>query len=98
MHVEWAITSLQAGKHVLCEKPIGLTSEEAQQLIDAANKYPNLKIMEAFMYRFHPQWQYAKKAVDDGKIGELKTIQSFFSYYNVDPANIRNKKEVGVAG
>lgn len=98
MHVEWAIKSLQAGKHVLCEKPIGLTSAETKQLADAANKYPQLKVMEAFMYRFHPQWQYAKKLVDEGVIGELRHIQSFFSYYNVDPNNIRNKKDAGGGG
>ena len=98
MHVEWAIKCLEAGKHVLCEKPIGLTSAEAQQLMDASKKYPNLKIMEAFMYRFHPQWQAAKKLVDEGRIGQLKTIHSFFSYYNVDPMNIRNKKEAGGGG
>lgn len=98
LHVEWAIKCLEAGKHVLCEKPIGLNSAEAQQLIDASKKYPDLKIMEAFMYRFHPQWQAAKKLVDEGKIGELKTIQSFFSYFNADPANIRNKKDVGGGG
>ena len=94
-HVEWAIKSLEAGKHVLCEKPIGLSYAEAQHLLEAAKKKPHLKIMEAFMYRFHPQWQHAKKLVNDGKAGELKTIQSFFSYYNVDPKNIRNIKEAG---
>lgn len=98
MHVEWAIKCLEANKHVLCEKPIGLTSAQAQQLLEAANKYPHLKVMEAFMYRFHLQWQYAKKLVDEGAIGELKTIQSFFSYYNVDPSNIRNKKDAGGGG
>ena len=95
LHVEWAIKSLEAGKHVLCEKPIGLTSYEAQQLQNAAYQKPHLKVMEAFMYRFHPQWQYAKKLISDGKIGELKTIQSFFSYYNIDPHNIRNQKNAG---
>ena len=98
MHVEWAIKCLEAGKHVLCEKPIGLTAAEAQQLIDAAKDYPKLRIAEAFMYRFHPQWVHAKKLVAEGSIGELKTIHSFFSYYNVDPANIRNKKETGGGG
>lgn len=98
MHVEWAIKCLEANKHVLCEKPIGLTSAEAQQLVEEAGKYPHLKVMEAFMYRFHPQWQHAKKLVDEGTIGELKTIQSFFSYYNADPNNIRNKKEAGGGG
>ena len=98
LHVEWAIKSLEADKHVLCEKPIGLTLKEAQQLLQAAQEKPQLKIMEAFMYRFHPQWQQAKRMVDEGKIGELKTIQSFFSYYNADPANIRNQKDAGGGG
>lgn len=97
-HVEWAIRSLEAGKHVLCEKPIGLTSAEGQLLVNAGKKHPHLKIMEAFMYRFHPQWQHAKKLVEEGSIGELKTIQSFFSYYNVDPKNIRNQKDAGGGG
>jgi predicted dehydrogenase len=98
LHVEWAIKSLKAGKHVLCEKPIGLSSAEAVQLLLSAKQNPELKIMEAFMYRFHPQWLAAKKMVDDGTIGELRTIQSFFSYYNADPANIRNQKEMGGGG
>jgi predicted dehydrogenase len=96
--VEWAIKSLEAGKHVLCEKPIGLSSAEATQLLKVAEQKPQLKIMEAFMYRFHPQWQLAKKMVNDGKIGELKTIHSFFSYHNTDPNNIRNQKEAGGGG
>ncbi|MEP6674832.1 MAG: Gfo/Idh/MocA family oxidoreductase [Ferruginibacter sp.] len=98
MHVEWSIKALQAGKHVLCEKPIGLSSAEAKKLLDAAKGFPHLKIMEAFMYRFHPQSVYVKKLVQDGKIGELKNIQSSFSYYNIDPNNIRNKKEAGGGG
>ena len=98
LHVEWAIKSIKAGKHVLCEKPIGLSLVEAKQLQQAAQQNPELRIMEAFMYRFHPQWQAAKKMVNDGTIGELKTLQSFFSYYNADPANIRNKKEMGGGG
>jgi predicted dehydrogenase len=98
LHVEWAIKSLQAGKHVLCEKPIGLDAGQAMSLAEAAKKYPALKIMEAFMYRYHSQWQYAKKLVDEGSIGELRTIQSFFSYHNIDPNNIRNKKEAGGGG
>jgi predicted dehydrogenase len=98
LHVEWAIKSLQAGKHVLCEKPIGLSSTQAVQLLLVAQEYPQLKVMEAFMYRFHPQWKEAKKMVTDGLIGDLKTIQSFFSYYNIDPNNIRNKKDAGGGG
>ena len=98
LHVEWAIKSLQAGKHVLCEKPIGLSVTEANQLMDVAKQNPQLKIMEAFMYRFHPQWIQAKKMVNDDTIGELKTIQSFFSYFNADPNNIRNQKDIGGGG
>jgi len=95
LHVEWAIKAMQAGKHVLCEKPIGLTSKEAQTLLMATNEFPHLKIMEAFMYRYHPQWVYAKELVTSGKIGDVKIIESFFSYYNIDPKNIRNRVEVG---
>jgi predicted dehydrogenase len=98
LHVEWAIKSLQAGKHVLCEKPLAMSAAEAERLLNEAKKFPDLKIMEAFMYRFHPQWQYAKKAVMEGELGELKTIQSFFSYYNVDGGNIRNRAEAGGGG
>lgn len=98
LHVDWAIKALQAGKHVLCEKPIGLSVDETEKLLAVAKQFPQLKIMEAFMYRFHPQWLHAKKLVNDGAVGELKNIQSFFSYYNIDPNNIRNKKETGGGG
>ena len=98
LHVQWAIRALEAGKHVLCEKPIGISFEEAQQLLNVSKQKPHLKIMEAFMYRFHPQWQHAKTLVKEGRIGELQTIQSFFSYYNVDPGNIRNQKDTGGGG
>jgi len=95
LHVEWAIKAMKAGKHVLCEKPIGLSSSDAGKLLKASLDYPHLKVMEAFMYRYHPQWVYAKSLVDEKKIGELKTVQSFFTYYNIDPKNIRNRIEVG---
>ncbi len=97
-HVPWSIKTLAAGKHVLCEKPIALTADEAQTLVDAAARYPQLKIMEAFMYRFHPQWQRAKQLVTDGAIGDLRTIQSFFAYSNLDPNNIRNQADHGGGG
>ena len=97
-HVPWSIKTLEAGKHVLCEKPIALTADEAQTLVDAAAQYPQLKIMEAFMYRFHPQWLRAKQLVSDGAIGDLRTIQSFFSYSNLDPTNIRNQADHGGGG
>ena len=98
LHVPWTIKALEAGKHVLCEKPIALTAAEAQELVDAAARYPHLKVMEAFMYRHHPQWQRAKAIVAEGGVGELKTINSFFSYYNDNPDNIRNMADIGGGG
>jgi predicted dehydrogenase len=86
---------MKAGKHVLCEKPIGLSSSDVNKLLIASQSFPQLKVMEAFMYRFHPQWQYVKESVSANKIGELKIVQSFFTYYNIDPNNIRNRVEVG---
>jgi len=98
LHVPWSIKALQAGKHVLCEKPIGLHVVEAEQLLEAARQHPHLKVMEAFMYRHHPQWRKAKQVVDEGQIGDLRTIQTFFSYYLVDPHNIRNRADIGGGG
>ena len=98
LHVSWTIKALEAGKHVLCEKPIGLTSDEGQTLVSACQTFPQLKVMEAFMYRHHPQWQLAKSTVDDGKLGDLMTIQSFFSYFNTDAQNIRNQADIGGGG
>jgi predicted dehydrogenase len=95
LHVEWTIKALNKGKHVLCEKPMGLNDEEVNRIINATVTAPDIKIMEAFMYRFHPQWIEAKKLVDEGRIGDLVTIQSFFSYFNDDPDNIRNKADMG---
>jgi predicted dehydrogenase len=98
LHVPWSIKALEAGKHVLCEKPIALTAAEGQQLVDAARQHPHLKVMEAFMYRHHPQWQLAKRLVNEGQIGELRTIQTIFSYYLVDPKNVRNQADIGGGG
>jgi predicted dehydrogenase len=98
LHVPWSVRALEAGKHVLCEKPIGLTSAEAQELVEAGRRHPRLKLMEAFMYRHHPQWRRALQIVGEGGIGELRTVHSFFSYYNDDPANIRNQADIGGGG
>ncbi len=95
LHVPWAIKAIQAGKHVLVEKPIGLTSMEARKLLDESLKYPKLKVMEAFMYRHHPQWVETKKLVDNGAIGRLRTIQSSFAFYDDNPESIVNKVEIG---
>jgi predicted dehydrogenase len=98
LHVPWSLKAINAGKHVLCEKPIGLSAAEAQELLDAAGEQPHLKVMEAFMYRFHPQWQKARQLVVDGNLGTVQTIQSFFSYFNIDPGNIRNMAQSGGGG
>jgi predicted dehydrogenase len=98
LHVPWSIRALEAGKHVLCEKPISMTATEAQTLADTAARYPDLKVMEAFMYRFHPQWTRAKEIVTGGGIGDLRVVDSVFSYHNVDPGNIRNQPEHGGGG
>jgi predicted dehydrogenase len=98
LHVPWTIKALEAGKHILCEKPIGLSAKEARQLQQKADQYPNIKVMEAFMYRFHPQWERARQLVNEGSIGTLRTIHSFFSYFNDDPDDIRNKPDIGGGG
>ncbi|MFO0791333.1 MAG: Gfo/Idh/MocA family oxidoreductase [Pirellulales bacterium] len=98
LHVPWSLRAIDAGKHVLCEKPLGLSVAEAEQLAAAAAAHPRLKVMEAFMYRFHPQWLNARNWVREGKIGELRTIQSCFSYFNNDPANVRSKPAWGGGG
>jgi len=98
LHVSWSVKCLEAGKHVLCEKPVGMNSIEAAALVKEAKRHPELKVMEAFMYRMHPQWQLARRLVGEGQIGQLRTIQTFFSYYNANPENIRNIAEVGGGG
>lgn len=98
LHVPWAIEAIKAGKHVLVEKPVGVNAAEAQLLVDAAEQAPHLKVMEAFMYRHHPQWIKARELARSGQIGELTTVHSFFSYYDVDPTNIRNNGDIGGGG
>jgi predicted dehydrogenase len=93
--VPLTLQAAAAGKHVLCEKPIALTADEAAQLRDAAGK---VLIAEAFMVRFHPQWAFARDEVKRGRIGKLRTVQMFFAYHNPDPANIRNIAAIGGGG
>jgi predicted dehydrogenase len=97
LHVPWTIRAAEAGKHVLCEKPIGLNMEEAAQLL-AVRDRTGVKIQEAFMVKTHPQWISALELIKSGRIGELRSINGFFSYFNLDPQNIRNKLEVGGGG
>jgi len=94
LHVPWTIKAAEAGKHVLCEKPIALTSEDARKLLAARDK-TGVKIQEAFMVRTHPQWLGVRDLIRNGRIGELHSISGFFSYFNRDAANVRNKPETG---
>jgi predicted dehydrogenase len=89
LHVPWTIKAAEAGKHVLCEKPIGITAADAQLLIETRDR-TGVRIQEAFMVRTHPQWLRAREIVHEGRIGELKAIYGHFSYHLTDPANIRN--------
>jgi predicted dehydrogenase len=98
MHVPWTIKAMEAGKHVLCEKPIALDAEEADALLKKTGEFPDLKVMEAFMYRFHPQWTEARKLVTNREIGPIQSIQSVFSYYNDNPDDIRNRPNMGGGG
>lgn len=95
LHVPLTLKAAAAGKHVLCEKPIALTAAEAERLRAAADK---VLIMEAFMVRFHPQWQRARELVRQGQVGTLRVVQMLFSYFNNDPGNIRNMAAIGGGG
>jgi predicted dehydrogenase len=94
LHVPWSIKAAEAGKHVLCEKPISLTVPEANSLLQTRDR-TGVKIQEAFMVRTHPQWLKAIDLVKSGKIGDLRSISGYFSYFNRDPKNIRNILEYG---
>jgi predicted dehydrogenase len=94
LHVPWSIKAAEAGKHVLCEKPLSLTVAEAKRLL-AARDRTKVKIGEAFMVRTHPQWLRARELVVAGRIGQLRAAIGFFSYFNNDPKNIRNIPECG---
>jgi predicted dehydrogenase len=94
LHAEWAIAALEAGKHVLCEKPIGLSSAEARRMDETAQRSGRV-LMEGFMYRFHPTWTTIRRLVESGRIGELRAVQSWFSFCARDPEDIRNRMESG---
>jgi predicted dehydrogenase len=94
LHMEWTMAAARAGKHVLCEKPLALTAADAQRMVDACGA-AGVRLMEAFMYRLHPSWVAVRELVDSGRIGRLQAVQSWFSYFNDDPSNIRNIREFG---
>jgi predicted dehydrogenase len=94
LHVPWTIKAAESGKHVLCEKPLSLTVAEAETLL-AVRTQTGVKIGEAFMIRSYPQWLRLRELLAEGRIGQLRSIAGFFSYFNIDPANIRNQVDCG---
>ena len=96
-HIEWAIKAAEAGKHVLCEKPISLHADEIAPLIKARDAN-NVLVCEAFMVTYHPQWKKVRELLAAGAVGRLRHIQGAFSYFNKDPQNMRNQPELGGGG
>jgi predicted dehydrogenase len=97
LHAPWTTRAAEAGKHVLCEKPIALNAAEARQLVEVRDR-TGVHIQEAFMVRSHPQWLKARELVREGQIGELRSMLWHFSYFNAAPSNIRNILEFGGGG
>lgn len=97
MHAEWVKKAADAGKHVLCEKPFAMDAQEAEQAIRYAER-KGVLVMEAFMYRFHPQWKRAREIVRAGEIGDVQSVNTIFSYMLTDPTNIRNVLSSGGGG
>src|SRR5690606_22270381 len=95
LHVPMTLAAAQAGKHVLCEKPIALSAAEAEQLRDVPS---DIVFLEAFMVRFHPQWQRLREIIRSGELGEIRAINAVFTYHNVDPGNVRNQADIGGGG
>ncbi|MEO1918969.1 MAG: Gfo/Idh/MocA family oxidoreductase [Paracoccaceae bacterium] len=96
-HIEWSLKAVAAGKHVLCEKPIAIKAPEIDELI-AARDQSGLLVSEAFMVAYHPQWHKVTELMADGAIGPLRQVQGAFTYYNMDPANMRNQVALGGGG
>jgi len=97
LHAEWSIRALEAGKHVLCEKPLALSAGDVERMTAAATASGRL-LVEAFMYRHHPAWLAVRELVAGGRIGRLTAVDSWFSYYLPDPADIRNIAAYGGGG
>ena len=97
LHLEWIRRAADAGKHVLCEKPLAMDAAQAEEAVEHARRKKVL-LMEAFMYRFHPQWQRVRELIRSGEIGRVQAVHTFFSYHLTDPDNIRNRPEAGGGG
>jgi predicted dehydrogenase len=97
LHAEWAIAAARAGKHVLCEKPLAVTTADARAMVEAADA-AGVRLMEAFMYRLHPMWDTVAELIASGRIGALQHVHSWFSYFNDDPDDIRNQVAAGGGG
>lgn len=97
LHVPWTKKAAEAGKHVLCEKPLSMTVAEAKTLLEVRAR-TGVKICEAFMIRSFHQWLRLRALLDEGRVGELRSVTAFFSYFNINPANIRNRMETGGGG
>lgn len=98
LHAEWTIKALQAGKHVLCEKPLGLSAPEVNRMRMTAEARPDQLLMEGFMYRYHPQWTFVTDQIRSGRIGQVQLVQGHFSYYNTNKDDIRNIAAFGGGG
>lgn len=96
-HVEWTIKAANAGKHVLCEKPIALKAAEIDALIEARDRNKVL-VSEAYMVTYSPVWRKVRSLLSEGAIGKLRHVQGAFTYYNRDAGNMRNKPELGGGG
>ncbi len=94
LHVEWTVKALDAGKHVLCEKPLGLSAAETQAIVVARDR-SHRRVVEAFMIRYHPQWRRVRALVRSGRIGQVRAIQSAFLFTQLDPNNVRNQADIG---
>ena len=95
LHVPMTVAAAKAGKHVLCEKPIALTAADAESLRECP---PDRIVLEAFMIRFHPQWERAREIIRSGELGDIRSINAVFTYFNADPNNVRNKSDIGGGG
>jgi predicted dehydrogenase len=97
LHVPWTIKAAEAGKHVLCEKPISMDAAEAKTLLDVRAR-TGVQISEAFMIRSFHQWLRLRELLKAGSVGDIRSVTAFFSYFNTNPANIRNRIETGGGG